>query len=60
MKRVIRATSEDDPTFRFYFKDGNQQLFEAENMYDAISHVLFNERRYNASDIYKIEEVEDK
>ena len=47
------------PTFRFYYKDGNQQMFEADNMYDALSYVLFERKQYNASDIYKIEEVED-
>ena len=45
------------PVFRFYFNDGNQQLFEAENMYDALSHVLFVEKRYTATDIWKVEEV---
>lgn len=47
------------PTFRFHYKDGNKQMFEAENIYDALSYVLFERKQYNASDIYKIEEVED-
>ena len=46
-------------TFRFYFKDGNEQMFEAPNMYDALSYVLFEAKRYNATDIYKIEEVDE-
>ena len=61
MKRVIRPSVEEySSTFKFYFKDGNQKLFEAENMYDALSHVLFVEKRYTAEDIYKVEEVEDQ
>ena len=43
-------------TFRVYFRDGNQKLFEAENMYAVINHLYF-ELNYNASDIVKIEEV---
>lgn len=51
---------EDDPgvsTFKVYFKDGNKKTFDAENIYDVLSHVLFVDRGYNASDIWKIEEI---
>jgi len=43
-------------TFRVYFKDGNQKLFEAKNLYELISYICF-ETRASALDIYKIEEV---
>lgn len=61
MKRIIKASKSDSEifTFRFYFKDGNQQMFDAENIYDALSYVLFVKKQYNATDIWKIEEVED-
>lgn len=57
MKRVIRSSESVKSTFRFYFKDGNQKLIEAENMYDALSYILF-EQHHDAKDIYRIEEVE--
>ncbi len=44
-------------TYRFYFKDGNQKLIEAENIYEALSFVCFDLTGIKASDIYKIEEV---
>lgn len=56
MKRVIRA-SEDTKTFRIYFKDGNQKLIEAPNIYIAVQYVCF-ELNFSAGDIYKIEEIE--
>lgn len=59
MKKVIKASVDTQLTFKVYFKDGNQQIFEAENMYDVLSHVLFVENQYNATDIWKIEEIED-
>ena len=59
MKRAIKSSENDNLTFKVYFKDGNQQMFSAENMYDVLSHVLFVERRYTATDIWKIEEIED-
>lgn len=43
--------------FRVYFRDGNQKLFEAENMYAVLSYIYFV-LHYNASDITKIEEVD--
>ena len=43
-------------TYRVYFRDGNQKLFEAENMYVVINYICFD-LNYNASDIIKIEEV---
>ena len=57
MKRVTKSDELVNFTFRFYFKDGNQKLIEAVNIFDALSYVLFEED-YSAEDIYKIEEVE--
>ena len=61
MKRQIKAFQERTQsirrTFRVYYTDGNRKLLEAENIYDALSYVLF-EKGDNASDIWKIEEVE--
>lgn len=58
-KSSTLAPQHINPLFKFYFKDGNRQMYEAENMYDALSYVLFVAKRYNASDIWKIEEVEE-
>ena len=55
MKKLIKA-SETKKTFRFYFDDGNQKLIEADNIYDALSYVLFVQN-LSAESIYKIEEV---
>lgn len=55
MKKLIKA-SETEKTFRFYFNDGNQKLIEADNIYDALSYVLFVQD-LPAEGIYKIEEV---
>lgn len=44
-------------TFRFYFKDGNQKLIEAENIHEALSYVCF-ELGMQAIDVRKIEEVQ--
>ena len=54
----IKAIAPQLPiTFRFYFKDGNQKLIEAENIYDALSYVCF-ELGIQATNVRKIEEVE--
>lgn len=43
-------------TFRVYFVDGNQKLFDARDIVAVISHVVYVVG-YNACDIIKIEEV---
>ena len=59
MKKMIASSEEPArKTFRICYNDGNKKLFEADNIYDALSFVLF-ERGDNASDIWKIEEVEE-
>jgi len=45
-------------TFRVYFRDGSQKLFEAENMFDVLSHICFI-LNYSSNVIIKIEEVEE-
>lgn len=47
-------------TFRVYFKDGNQKLFEAENIVDLMDYIvdtLIFTGHYEEDDIYKVEEV---
>ena len=62
MKKYVKAELGTKPdkftrkTFRICYNDGNKKLFEADNIYDALSFVLF-ERGDNASDIWKIEEA---
>lgn len=56
MKKVIGA-SKETKTFHIYFKDGNRKLLEAENIYDVIAYLVFDQD-YSPDDIYKIEEVE--
>ncbi len=42
--------------FRVYFNDGNQRLFEAENIAMVINFVVY-ELNESAEDIYKVEEI---
>ena len=43
-------------TFRVYFTDGNQKMFEAGYIIDVLNYVVY-ELKFNASDIIKVEEV---
>ena len=43
-------------TFRVYFQDGNQRLFEADNIVSVINFVVY-ELDENAENIIKVEEV---
>ena len=43
-------------TFRIYFKDGNQKLYEASDMLDMLQYILRYEVQ-DSSEIWKIEEV---
>ena len=43
-------------TFRVYFQDGNQKLFEADNIVSVINFVVY-ELDENAENIIKVEEV---
>lgn len=53
----IKAIAPQPPiTFRFYFKDGNQKLIEAENIYEALSYICFD-LGIQAINVRKIEEV---
>lgn len=42
--------------FKVYFRDGNQRIFSAENIYQVVNHVCFV-LNYDAEDIIKVEEV---
>ena len=44
-------------TFRVYFTDGNQRLYEAENLYSLVAYIYF-ELNYSEGDVYKVEEVQ--
>lgn len=57
MKRVIAST--EMHTYRVYFKDGNQKLFDAPHFAALIRHLANDlSDNYSVMDIYKIEEVE--
>lgn len=43
-------------TFRIYFKDGNQKLYEAADILDMLQYILQYEVR-DPAEIWKIEEV---
>lgn len=43
-------------TFRVYFQDGNQRLFEADNIVSVINFVVY-ELDESAENIIKVEEV---
>lgn len=43
-------------TFRVYFQDGNQRLFEAENIVSVINFVVY-ELDENAENVVKVEEI---
>lgn len=43
-------------TFRVYFIDGNQKLFEAENIVAVINYVVYA-LGFSATEIIKVEEV---
>lgn len=73
-KQNIRASYIPDMTERYpegmdtrgydpYLDDPDAPLItlrdRIEDMYDALSYVLFVAKRYDASDIWKIEEVEE-
>ena len=58
MMKLIKSSEDSQRfTYRIYYKDGNQQMFEGDNIYDVLSYILFDRKQYNATDIYKIEEV---
>lgn len=61
MKKVIRANSQVDKTYRIYLEDGNQKLAggPGATLVDAIEYVLATDSRYTAADIYKVEEAEE-
>lgn len=42
--------------FRVYFRDGNQRLYQAENIVDVVLYVV-ERGDYSADDIIKVEEV---
>lgn len=45
-------------TFRVYFNDGNQKLFEAPHIGALVRHIADDAAsKYGVTDIYKIEEV---
>lgn len=46
-------------TFRVYFINGNQRLFESENIVCVINHLVYK-LSYHASAIVKIEEVKNE
>lgn len=43
--------------FRFYYIDGNQRLYQAENIVEALNYVVYA-TEYLACEIVKIEEVQ--
>ena len=43
-------------TFRVYFTDGNQRMFKARYIINALNYVVY-ELKFNASDIIRVEEV---
>ena len=45
-------------TFRVYYVDGNQKLFEADNMLSLVAY-LFYDCHEAGDSIYKIEEAEE-
>ena len=44
-------------TYRVYFSDGNQRLYEAKNIVEVLNYVVYVSE-YLAGQIVKIEEVE--
>ena len=44
-------------TYRVYFRDGNQRMFESKNMWDLL--VGLNSEHVMAETITKIEEIKD-
>ena len=44
--------------FRVYFSDGNQRLYEAKNIFEALNYVV-QVSEYMVGQILRIEEVED-
>ena len=47
-------------TYRVYYRDGNQRLYEAPNIGALVRHLADDlTDKYSITDIYKIEEVED-
>lgn len=48
-------------TFRVYFKDGNQKLYEAPSMVAVLNHIEVASINggYKMLDVYRIEEVEE-
>ena len=43
-------------TYKVYFKDGNQKLFEADGIFDLICYLCYK-MNYTQKDFYKVEEV---
>lgn len=59
MKKIVKASSGNDRTFRVYFTDGNQMLAGGidATVLDVVEYLLAKDSRYTAADICKVEEV---
>lgn len=44
-------------SYRVYFIDGNQKLFDAENLYSLMAYLSFEAEDISIEDIYKVEEI---
>lgn len=54
-QRSIKASSQAS-TFRVYFNDGNQKLFDSDSILDVAEYLVYD-KNYYPEDIYKIEKV---
>ena len=46
-------------TFRVYFNDGNQKLYEGPNMVETLCHIELDDSEYKMKDVTRIEIVEE-
>lgn len=55
-KKPIKASVQAS-TFRVYFNDGNQKLFDSDSILDVAEYLVYD-KNYYPEDIYKIEKVD--
>lgn len=55
-KKPIKASAQAS-TFRVYFNDGNQKLFDSDSILDVAEYLVYD-KNYYPEDIYKIEKVD--